>query len=109
MIWNFCPGCGHRIYQHGSDGCQHVDQIYHVASLVGDSTTVKHPAREREDDKLFECGVLAAICALPDRPKPVGHYCVTQNGDGAWVFSPERQAYRQCTCTLNPWFFEQLS
>jgi hypothetical protein len=23
--WNFCPFCGHRLYQHGSEGCEHVD------------------------------------------------------------------------------------
>ena len=22
---NFCPQCGHRNYQHGKDGCEHVD------------------------------------------------------------------------------------
>ena len=21
MRWNFCPICGHRVYQHGSRGC----------------------------------------------------------------------------------------
>ena len=25
MTWNFCPFCGHRLYQHGSEGCEHVD------------------------------------------------------------------------------------
>jgi hypothetical protein len=23
MKWNFCPWCGHRIYQHSISGCTH--------------------------------------------------------------------------------------
>jgi hypothetical protein len=25
MAPNFCSNCGHRIYQHNADGCEHVD------------------------------------------------------------------------------------
>jgi hypothetical protein len=32
MTWNFCPHCGHRIYQHGEDGCLHVETVYAVES-----------------------------------------------------------------------------
>jgi hypothetical protein len=23
--WNFCPWCGHRLYQHNGEGCTHKD------------------------------------------------------------------------------------
>ncbi|HUH72467.1 MAG TPA: hypothetical protein VLZ05_28670 [Mycobacterium sp.] len=26
MTWNFCPECGHPVYQHNGEGCQHVDE-----------------------------------------------------------------------------------
>jgi hypothetical protein len=28
MSWNFCPWCGHRLYQHNDGGCLHVDIIH---------------------------------------------------------------------------------
>jgi hypothetical protein len=27
MTWNFCPWCGHRLYQHDGEGCTHTDQV----------------------------------------------------------------------------------
>jgi hypothetical protein len=28
MAWNFCPWCGHRVYQHNIKGCTHVDAVW---------------------------------------------------------------------------------
>lgn len=25
MTWNYCPECGHRVYQHDAGGCTHYD------------------------------------------------------------------------------------
>ena len=40
MSWNFCPWCGHRVYQHGDKGCQHITQVNRPCSdpQCGDST-----------------------------------------------------------------------
>lgn len=109
MKWNYCPFCGHRVYHHGGDGCGHREQVHHIALLSGDSTTVKHPAREREDDKLFGCGVLMQISGhRADRPKPVGEYAVIENGSGGWAFEPPDRAYEQCDCSVNTHFFMQV-
>lgn len=32
MSWNFCPWCGHRVYQHCSTGCLHVEHPYRACA-----------------------------------------------------------------------------
>ncbi|MCV7100045.1 hypothetical protein [Mycobacterium palustre] len=40
--WNFCPVCGHRVYKHGSDGCEHVD-IAEEAVGAGPLKVIRRP------------------------------------------------------------------
>ena len=70
MQVNFCPECGHRVYQHDAKGCVHKTQVHHLVRIEPDGFTVKHPLAEREQDKLFDCTVLAELTGLTGFPHP---------------------------------------
>jgi hypothetical protein len=109
MVWNFCPFCGHRIYQHGLHGCEHVDvnEHEHVVRLKDDGTfTLKHPIEERLNNSLFDCAVYAALYNMANLPGP-GEYAVRETDECSWVFeAPE--APGECDCTVNTHWFGRV-
>jgi hypothetical protein len=86
MNWNYCPNCGHRIYQHNDgDGCIHETQIHHIIRVhEAAGFTIKHPLAEREQDKLMDCPVHQQILgsAPPSWIKP-GDYALVYGHDYA--------------------------
>jgi hypothetical protein len=109
MDWNFCPVCGHRIYQHQGPatftgkwdgGCTHVETTGHVLKVTKTGWTIKHPVSERDSDKLFECTVHQEISdtLTADRLKP-GEYAVVDSEAGLG-FADANQARTQCDCTV---------
>lgn len=98
MADSFCPGCGHRTYQHTADGCTKVEQIHHIASVTADGVTIKHPIAEREEDRLFECTVLNEVMSVSYRVNE-GCYAIIHNRNGGWSFEPQDKASEPCGCT----------
>lgn len=97
---NYCPNCGHRMFQHGRKGCQHVETVGHIVRVTSAGWTLKHPVSERENDKLFDCIVNVRLSAIMARGGPVlGEYAIVEKDDGSWSFkSPPEQARQQCDC-----------
>jgi hypothetical protein len=100
MNWNYCPNCGHRIYQHNDgDGCIHETQIHHIIRVhEAAGFTIKHPLAEREQDKLMDCPVHQQILgsAPPSWIKP-GDYALVYASDG-WAFESVDKATQMCDC-----------
>jgi hypothetical protein len=104
MKWNFCPYCGHRTYQHTTEGCTHVTQTHHIAAITNNNITIKHPLAEREEDRLFDCKVLAQITkiASEDSIQPGTYACIDEGHTGEtgyWTFRPVSEANQICNCT----------
>jgi hypothetical protein len=97
--WNFCPYCGHRRYQHGRKGCEHVETVGHVVKIKPDgSFTLKHPLSERENDRLFDCKIHNDL-QTPDLGLPKdGEWSIIENSEGGWGFEPPDKAREQCAC-----------
>lgn len=103
--WNFCPICGHRIYQHDSGGCSHVETTGHIARIdLRDGFILKHPAAERENDRLFDCPIHTQLTNMSGLPQP-GDYAIIFNDCGGWSFEPPEKARTPCSCIITPHFF----
>jgi Family of unknown function (DUF6085) len=69
-----------------------VDQVIanpeteHIVEFEEQHFSVKHPLRERIDDKLFECTLHQDIRDLSGPPVKPGKYRVTWNGDPDWGY-----------------------
>jgi hypothetical protein len=111
MNWEFCPLCGHRIYQHsGPDhftgkwqgGCTHVETTGHVVKFNRDATfTLKHPMAERESDKLFECTVHQRISQIGlTEVFTLGEFAVVETDDGTLSFVDSDKARTMCDCAV---------
>lgn len=99
MTWNFCPSCGHRIYQHDTYGCTHETQQHHIIRITDDGWTLKHPLAEREQDKLFDCKIHQEIQSYASYYDDVGDYAIIENSNGGWSFEPVDKATEKCDCS----------
>ena len=52
------------------------EETAHVVVLAAGGFTVRHPLRERLEDRLMACQLHEYIAALPSAPRPVGRYRV---------------------------------
>jgi hypothetical protein len=104
-MWNFCPWCSHRIYQHGVHGCEHADVEHeHVVTMYTDSKfTLTHPAGEKLNNSSFDCAVYAALYNMSTLPGP-GVYTVRESAMGTWIF----EAPEECDCTVNTHWFQRV-
>lgn len=115
MDWNYCPACGHRIYQHTGPasyakkwdgGCTHVETTGHVVKATENNRwTLKHPVAERDSDNLFDCKVnkslIAGMTVNGGRIwLPLGEHAIVENPDGSWSFEPADKARTKCGCTV---------
>lgn len=108
MKWNYCPECGHRVYQHGPGGCQHTEvnedgHVVRIANKDGQPNwTLKHPAVERENNNLFDCPIAAQLSGSEGPvwfPVP-GDYRIEENENGGWSFEQPAIVRVPCDCTV---------
>lgn len=95
--WNYCPICGHRIYQHSNKGCRHIETTGHIVRVGDDGFILKHPVIERENDRLFDCPLHTQLMNMSSLPKP-GEYAIIFNDRGGFSFEAPDKARTPCDC-----------
>lgn len=100
MIWNYCPACSHRVYQHNAKGCEHETQVHHIVRATETGFTLKHPLAERERDQLFDCRIYQDLGDKPPSWVKPGDYAIVENSNGGWSVEPLSKATKQCDCEV---------
>ena len=50
--WNFCPYCGHRIFQHNGEGCTHTEMLESYVHVVNEEGK---PENRRVTEEVLPC------------------------------------------------------
>lgn len=95
---NYCPNCGHRVYQHGKNGCEHVETVGHIIRFMPDGWMLKHPRAEQDNDEILSCPVRMLLPPALSTPVPTSGEYALIDINGQITFGPPDSARAQCDC-----------
>jgi hypothetical protein len=105
-VAGFCPACGHRTLRltvvdgAGYITCSRLEcpepdlvtqllddrETEHIVTITEDGWTIRHPLRERVDDRLTRCDLHEYMVSIAGPPIVEGRYRVSRDsGTWSWV------------------------